>query len=315
MSALALQLPARAKLNLVLRVVGRRADGYHLLETLFHALDLHDDVVVALAPSGCELQGTAEEPALRVGTGPDNLVARALQAFAAHTGYRGGFRARLHKRIPAGGGLGGGSSDAAAAMRLANALLGRPLDDVAMAALAVRLGADVPFFLHGGSQWGRGIGEELTPASVPPRHFVLLLPAFGCATALVYETYAALWQDGRPAATVSPFPVLDHSHAALRIVCHNDLLPAAERVRPELAVLRQRAIERIGPVAGVDGVHMTGSGSTLFVPCLDAAVAADCAAALQPLADDGVRCLVTRSAVGDDEPEPVREAHGGAGTA
>lgn len=315
MSAAALQLPARAKLNLVLRVVGRRADGYHLLETLFHALALHDDVVVALAPSGCELHGSADEPSLRVGTGPENLVVRALQAFAACTGYRGGFRARLHKRIPAGGGLGGGSSDAAAALRLANALLGRPLDQAALAALAVRLGADVPFCLRGGSQWGRGIGDQLSPASVPPQHFVLLLPPFGCATAAVYETYAALWQDGRAAATVSPFPVLDHSHAALRIVCHNDLLPAAERVRPELAVLRQRAIELIGPVTGVDGVHMTGSGSTLFVPCLDAAVAVACAAALQPLAADGVRCLITRSAVGDDEPRPPDEARGGAGAA
>ena len=189
MSATSLSLPARAKLNLVLRIVGRRQDGYHLLDTLFHALELHDDLVLSLAPQGIALTVTAEHASLQVAPGPDNLVERALRRFADAAGYRGGFAAQLHKRIPHGGGLGGGSSDAAAALRLANELLGRPLADAALAQLGVALGADVPFFFRGGSQWGRGIGDELSPANVPPRWFVLLVPPFGCPTVDVYKRY------------------------------------------------------------------------------------------------------------------------------
>ncbi|MGB3966999.1 MAG: 4-(cytidine 5'-diphospho)-2-C-methyl-D-erythritol kinase, partial [Planctomycetota bacterium] len=94
-----LWLPARAKLNLWLRIVGRRADGYHLLSTLFHAVALHDDVGIALAPSGIALTVTADVPADRVPATPDNLVVRALREFASATGYLGGFTAALHKRI------------------------------------------------------------------------------------------------------------------------------------------------------------------------------------------------------------------------
>jgi 4-diphosphocytidyl-2-C-methyl-D-erythritol kinase len=288
--ATALWLPARAKLNLVLRITGRRADGYHLLETLFHALELHDDLVLERAAGGIELQVTADDARLQVGAGPDNLVVRALQRFTEVVGGGGGFRARLRKRIPHGGGLGGGSSDAAAALRLANALHGEPLSHDQLAQLGVALGADVPFFLRGGSQWGRGIGEELTPASVPPLHFVLLLPPFGCPTAEVYKSHAALWQAREPSATVPAITVPDTGNAALRIAFHNDLEPAAERVRPELAELRRAVVG-----LGVADVRMTGSGSTLFLAAPDAAAAAAQQARLLPLAARGVRSLRTCS--------------------
>ena len=297
--AAALWLPARAKLNLVLRITGRRADGYHLLETLFHALELHDDLVLERAATGIELQVTADDARLQVGAGPDNLVVRALQRFLAAVGG-GGFRARLHKRIPHGGGLGGGSSDAAAALRLANALYGEPLSPEQLAQLGVALGADVPFFLRGGSQWGRGIGDELTPASVPPSHFVLLLPPFGCPTAEVYKTHAALWQGRQPPATVSAITVPDTGNAALRIAFHNDLEPAAERVRPELAELRRTVVG-----LGVADVRMTGSGSTLFLAAPDAAAAAELQARLQSLGALGVRSLRTCSGpLLPDQPRP-----------
>lgn len=285
-----LWLPARAKLNLVLRIVGRRADGYHLLETLFHALELHDDVQVELAPAGIALDVTADDRAFVVAPGPDNLVHRALAAVARRAGHRGGFAARLHKRIPPGGGLGGGSSDAAAALRLGNALLGNVVPDESLHGLAVALGADVPFFLRSGSQWGRGIGDELTAATVPANHFVLLVPPFGCATADVYKTYAVLWKIDRAEDSVPSFPVPETTDAALRIGFHNDLQRAAEQVQPGLAALRQRVGE-----LGRRPVHMTGSGSTLFVACADAAAAARCADDLTPLRAEGVRIVVTRS--------------------
>ncbi|MCA8963943.1 MAG: 4-(cytidine 5'-diphospho)-2-C-methyl-D-erythritol kinase, partial [Planctomycetes bacterium] len=124
-------LPARAKINLQLRVLGRRADGYHLLETLFHALELHDDLWLRRREQpGVALTVDADEPSLLVAPGDDNLVVRALRAFAARYPSPSGFDVRLYKRIPAGGGLGGGSSDAAAALRLAAAAHGLG-DDVA----------------------------------------------------------------------------------------------------------------------------------------------------------------------------------------
>ncbi len=297
----ALRLPARAKLNLWLRVVGRRADGYHLLETLFHALELHDDVTVARADAGVELAVTADAPELAVAPGPDNLVERALRALAERVGYRGGFRAQLHKRIPHGGGLGGGSSDAAAALRLGNALLGAPLAAAELHALAATLGADCAFFLRGGSQWGRGVGDELSAALVAPRHFVLVCPPFGCPTVAVYKSFAALWQPRAQGDTVEHIPAVDEPEALLQRGFHNDLRAAAERVQPALAPLRQRVAELT-----LHEVAMTGSGSTLFVPFSVASDAHRCAQVLEPLAVDGVRILVTRSAAaGVDAPTAI----------
>lgn len=297
----ALRVPARAKLNLWLRVVGRRADGYHLLETLFHALELHDDLVVARADAGIDLAVTADAPELAVAPGADNLVERALRALAERAGYRGGFRARLHKRIPHGGGLGGGSSDAAAALRLGNALLGAPLTDAELQALAASLGADCAFFLRGGSQWGRGVGDELTAAQVAPRHFVLVCPPFGCPTVAVYKSFAALWQERAQGDTVEHIPAVDEPEALLQRGFRNDLRAAAERVQPALAPLRQRVAE-----LARHEVAMTGSGSTLFVPFSVASDAQRCAQDLEPLAADGVRILVTRSAAaGVDAPTAI----------
>lgn len=286
-----LLLPARAKLNLVLRVVGRRADGYHLLETLFHAIELHDDLWLARGGHGVTLRVTADEPRLAVPPGDDNLVVRALTRLAAAVGTAPDFVAHLHKRIPHGAGLGGGSSDAATALRLGNELLGAPLTAPQLAALASGLGADVPFFLGPRSQWGRGIGDELRAVEVPPRHFVLLVPPFGCPTAEVYKNHAAHWQSGRPQDSVPSVTDPATRDSAVHTGFCNDLEPAAERVRPELAQLRRRIV-----ALGQPDVRMTGSGSTLFLAAPDAATAARRAAALAVLEHDGVRVLVTRSA-------------------
>lgn len=293
----AFSLPARAKLNLELRVVGRRDDGYHLLDTLFHAIELHDDLVLAPAAEGITLHVTADRTELAVDPGSDNLVSRALARFVAATGHRGGFRARLHKRIPHGAGLGGGSSDAAAALRLANHLTGAGLDGPALAQLATGLGADVPFFLVGGSQRGRGIGDVLTPAPVPPLHFVLLVPPFGCPTKAVYENHAALWKSGGQKATVRAVTGPNTRDSGLRIEFCNDLSEAAERVRPELAELRRRVVD-LGRDLGLEprDVAMTGSGSTLFTAHASEHEAMHVVERLRGLETDGVRVMRTRSA-------------------
>lgn len=283
-------LPARAKLNLVLRVVGRRADGYHLLETLFQALDLHDDLWLRPGAPGLRLSVTAEDPRLLVAPGPDNLVEKALARFAAAAGRPLAFDVHLHKRIPHGGGLGGGSSDAAAALRLAQHCLGEPLAAAELHRVAVGLGADVPFFLTGGSQWGRGIGDELEPVALPPLWCVLLVPPFGCPTADVYKNHAALWIGGRPQVTVTSITVPHTRDSAVRMEFVNELEPAAERVRPELKLVRATVAD-----LGYPQVRMSGSGSTLYVPWSDAAAAAACADRLRVLERDGVRILVAAS--------------------
>ena len=301
----ALYLPARAKLNLQLRIVGRRADGYHLLETLFHAVELHDDVFVARVDGdGIALAVAADGPRTAVPAGADNLVVRALAALTAAAGEAVGFRVLLRKRIPAGGGLGGGSSDAAAALRLGNELLDEPLSAQQLFRIGAALGADVPFFFFGQSQWGRGVGDELSPVAVPASHFVLLVPPFDCPTAEVYKNHAAHWNDGGPqgrnAAASIPSTGPCNGSGALRIQLSNDLERAAEIVRPALAVLRRRAAE-MGKVS----VHLTGSGSTLFVACDGEQDAIRCVRDLEPLRAEGVDLLRTRSAPRTDVPVTV----------
>lgn len=255
----ALWTKSRAKLNLGLRVVGRRPDGYHLLDTIFHELDLHDDVAVARTEDEVRVAVTADADRLMVPSDDRNLVVVALRRLLERAGSQAGFRVRLHKRIPNGGGLGGGSSNAAAALRMGNALLGTPLDDGALAALAAGLGADVPFFLRGGTQRGEGVGDELTPMPAAHAHFVLLSPPFGCDTAQVYKLYAELAAQ-RPTDTFQRKSAGKEGFRDMFQDLRNDLEPAAARLAPALGVLRARVIAR-----GYPEVRMSGSGSTLFV--------------------------------------------------
>lgn len=307
-----LRLFCPAKLNLHLRVTGRRDDGYHLLETLFHAIDLGDDLWAAPSDGPLSLTITADDAREALPVADDNLVLRAARAFVAHTGHRGSFAFHLHKRTPHGGGLGGGSSDAAATLRLCNELTAVPLDSRALHALAAPLGADVPFFLTGGTQWGTGTGTELTPCANAPRLFLtLLVPPFGCPTAEVYRMYAAHWQAPLHVARVPRVRDLLHAIADIagRGGIVNDLAAAAELVRPELARLRERA-----EGLGVGRVAMTGSGSTLFVHAATAAAAADHRRLLAPLEDQGVRLIGARSLVQTPTPAASvwpRAEHGG----
>jgi 4-diphosphocytidyl-2-C-methyl-D-erythritol kinase len=175
--------PAPAKLNLALLVGTKRDDGKHEVATVLQRLDLGDRIAIAPAP-----KLTVE------GFPGDTLVRRALEALAAAAGLEPRWRATISKRIPVAGGLGGGSSDAATALRLANATLDRPLPSSDLHALAAALGSDVPFFLADGPQLGRGDGSDLTPLDLPQDYWVLLLLPRGAAktsTAAVYEAFDA----------------------------------------------------------------------------------------------------------------------------
>ncbi|GAB4149647.1 MAG: 4-(cytidine 5'-diphospho)-2-C-methyl-D-erythritol kinase [Planctomycetota bacterium] len=300
----ALHLTAPAKLNLGLRVVGRRGDGYHLLETVMHPLSLHDDLWMEAAAGGFELEVMASSERARAPDGPGNLVVRGMRAVAELSGYEGGLRCRLHKRIPTGAGLGGGSSDAAAALRLSRALIGGDLSEEDIRRAARSLGADVPFFLAGGTRLARGIGDELEPWSVEPRVFLLVVPPFECPTKDVYKTLAAELNlaPGQASIESASGPRFGACDREVRGPLVNDLEAAAERVRPELGSLRQRIVD-----LGFPGVSMSGSGSTLFLCFGDLGAAEGAAKRLRVLAAGGVDLLLATS--GDEflsPPEPCR---------
>jgi 4-diphosphocytidyl-2-C-methyl-D-erythritol kinase len=217
---------AHAKLTLSLRITGVRADGYHLIDAEMVSLDLADEL--ALTPTDGEPTITMTGPfAAGLSTGPDNLVARALQAAGRRADVT------VDKRIPHGGGLGGGSTDAAAVLRWAG------VDDVEVAA---RIGADVPFCLVGGRARVRGIGDELEPLPFEARTVTLAIPdGLRCSTPAVYRA----WDDlGGPTAD-GP----------------NDLEPAALVVEPRLTAFRDALGEATGEVP-----VLAGSGATWFVP-------------------------------------------------
>ncbi|MBL8309274.1 MAG: 4-(cytidine 5'-diphospho)-2-C-methyl-D-erythritol kinase [Burkholderiales bacterium] len=242
-----LVLPAPAKLNLFLHVTGRRADGYHLLESVFVPITLfdtvsltrRDDGVVALldAPDGL----TAE----------NDLACRAARALQSATHCRLGVDIRLQKRIPQGGGLGGGSSDAATTLFGLNRLWQLGLSRAELLALALPLGADVPFFIHGRAALARGIGEHLLTVTVPSCWAVVAFPGTGVATGPVFSA-VDLRRDTPP---------LDHAALALNHG-HNDLQPVAERIEPRVAALRAAFV-----AAGATGARMTGSGACVFALC------------------------------------------------
>jgi len=176
---------APAKLNLTLDVLGRRPDGYHELLSVMQSLELADRLELSLIPEGIEVLGGPDLPSLG-----DNLVYRAIEVLQEKTGFRGGLRVRLEKRIPVAAGLGGGSADAAATLSAANLLLGLGLTLHQLLGLAAGLGSDVPFCLVGGTILVGGRGEKLSllpPA--PPMWLVLARPALELPTAKVYQAW------------------------------------------------------------------------------------------------------------------------------
>lgn len=179
-----LTLKSPAKLNLFLHITGRRADGYHELQTIFQIIDYCDVLHFSLsADAGIEtLQ--CNDPALG---GADNLILRAARALRAHTGSIRGVNITLEKHIPMGAGLGGGSSNAATALVALNQLWQTGLSNDELCAIGVRLGADVPLFVKGESAWAEGIGEILTPVDLPQKTYVVITPDCHVSTGEIFS--------------------------------------------------------------------------------------------------------------------------------
>lgn len=264
---------APAKLNLYLHILGRRPDGYHLLESLVVFTSLVDRLRIEPAAS---LSLRVEGPfAADMGTHEQNLVQHAARALQAHTGTQHGARITLHKQIPVGAGLGGGSADAAAALRGLNDLWQLGLSDAALQALALPLGADVPMCLAARPVIACGIGEQLERApALPVLHAVLVYPRRVLHSAAVYGAYR---HEG-----ARPSPALPHTTdtpawmAALGAT-RNDLQQAAIRLAPEVAEVLL-ALETVQPSPPV--VRMSGSGACCFALYADANDAARASATL-----------------------------------
>lgn len=192
--------PAPAKLNLFLRIPGRRADGYHLLQTVFRLLDWGDTVHLRVRSDGrIERHGDTVP-----GVAPeDDLVVRAARALQAATGTPLGADIGVDKRIPAGGGFGGGSSDAATVLRALDALWGTGSTVERLARIGLGLGADVPVFVHGANAWAEGVGERLEPLRLPPAWYLLVDPGVQVPTAELFQT-PELTRDAAP-VTIADF--------------------------------------------------------------------------------------------------------------
>lgn len=239
-----------AKVNLYLRVTGRRPDGYHDLVSVLQPLTLADELTVIKGGPGLEL--TCDD--LRLPEGEANLVWRAARAFARATGGELAARVELHKRIPVAAGLGGGSSDAAGTLLALNALAGEPLKAATLQRLAGRLGADVPFFLRLGPAVARGIGTELTPLLLPAYWYVLLNPGVRLSTRWVYENLDLDPLRGRPVLKEADFDP-DRPEAWVA----NDLETVTLKRFPELEDL-SLTLKNLGARAA----GMSGSGPTMF---------------------------------------------------
>ena len=237
--------PAPAKLNLFLRITGRRADGYHLLQTVFQLLDWGDTVRIALPPDGRIGRSGGDTVALPEA---EDLLVRAAMLLRQATGTRAGALLAADKAIPLGGGFGGGSSDAATVLVVLNHLWGTGLDVDALAALGLELGADVPLFVRGHNAWAEGVGEALTPVDLPTAWYLLAFPGVGISTRALFQA-PDLTRDA-PAATIVDFV----SGTALG----NAFEPVVRRLQP--AVDRAlRELARHGEAC------LTGTGSGCFV--------------------------------------------------
>ena len=242
MNAASAVFPAPAKLNLFLHVVGRRRDGYHLLQTAFRFIDYGDELSFAVREDG-EIRHTNPLP----GVAPENdLSVRAARALQEEAGCRQGADIGIVKRLPMGGGLGGGSSDAATTLIALNRLWGTRLSRARLQQLALKLGADVPVFVFGRNAFAEGIGEQLSVLSLPPAWYLILVPELAVSTTEIFS--AAELTRNTNAITIAAFSVGQG---------RNDLEPVVCRRYP-LVARHLEWLYRYGDA------RMTGSGACVF---------------------------------------------------
>lgn len=246
-----LRLPAPAKLNLMLRIVGRREDGYHLLQTVFQFIDRCDWISFRRRADGV-IRLLTPLPGVPMETDLTVRAARLLQEFA---GISEGVDIRIEKNLPMGGGLGGGSSDAATTLVGLNRLWRVGLSEDRLRALGLRLGADVPIFVHGRSAWAEGVGEHLTPIDLPEPWYVVLVPPCHVATGVVFNS-----------------PELTRDNSAVKIADflagsrENHCLPVVEKAYPEVR-------DALADLSCFAEAQLTGTGGCVFAPFADRAEA------------------------------------------
>jgi len=234
--------PAPAKLNLFLHVVGRRADGYHLLQSVFRLIDRSDTVHLQLRDDGRVVR-----EAVLSGVPEDNdLTVRAARLLQAHAPAGAGVSIRLDKILPLGGGLGGGSSDAATVLLALNRLWQVNLPRETLQKLALQLGADVPVFIFGQTAFAEGVGEILHPVSAPPAWYVVLMPPVQVPTAAIFATPELT--RNTPPLKIAPFSAG---------MGHNDLQPVVVNCHPEVA-------RHLAWLTQFGEARMTGSGACVF---------------------------------------------------
>ena len=237
--------PAPAKLNLFLRITGQRPDGYHELQTVFRLLDWGDRIGLRLRQDGRILRQGPSVPGV---SAQDDLVVRAAQRLQSHANVAQGIDIVVEKSIPAGGGFGGGSSDAATVLLALDRLWGCGLGIDALADLGLTLGADVPVFVRGENAWAEGVGERLTPVELPPAWYVLVDPQVHVPTAALFQA-PELTRDAVP-ATMSDF--------VSGVPLGNAFEPVLRRREPAVNAALA-ALSRLGDA------RLTGSGSGCFV--------------------------------------------------
>ena len=241
--------PAPAKLNLFLHILGRRPDGYHELQTLFQFVDLCDEITLSVRADG-QIRRAVDLP----GVPPEaDLCVRAARALKEAAGSTLGADIHLLKRIPIGGGLGGGSSDAATCLVALNHLWGIHFPPERLAAIGLKLGADVPVFVHGRAAWAEGVGERLTPLYPPQApdepNYLILKPK-------VFVSTAAVFQD--PELTRNSLPITIHGFLASG--GRNDCLGVVRRRYPEVA----HALDWLSLFGAA---RLTGTGACVFLAC------------------------------------------------
>lgn len=246
-----LSLPAVAKLNLFLHITGRRADGYHNLQTLFQMLDVGDTLHFTANNSNA-ITLDCSDPAL---AGNDNLIYKAAVLLKPYAAVNAGCHIVLDKNLPMGGGLGGGSSDAATTLHALNKLWQLNLTTTQLASLGLALGADVPVFVHGETAFAEGVGEHLQPVQLPEKIYLIVTPDCHISTAEIFR-HPDLKRD-TTAITLAELLATDW---------HNDCQPLVEQLYPIVAITLQWLVE-YAPC------RMTGTGASVFAEFPDMASA------------------------------------------
>lgn len=241
-----------AKVNLILRVLGRRPDGYHDIETLLLKISLKDELIFQPLERGIRIRC----PGTSLPEDENNIVHRAASAILSRLPRTAGVEIILYKKIPVAAGLGGGSSNAAVTLSALNDLFGLHLPGEELMAIGKSLGADVPFFLFADAAWAFGIGDRLCPAGpLPKMWFVLVHPGFEVSTKAVYQKLNLALTKGKRSDRIRRF----HTVSEIAGNLQNDLERVTLNLHPELRAVKDLLVER-----GALGSLMSGSGPTLF---------------------------------------------------